>query len=88
MQQEIERRIDYFRRAMQKDRYKLRQVRKYMMVYLGYVEGMVNQFIHLSEDDWKDGSWYQEESEEETEKNKEVEAEFREWEEENYDKPQ
>lgn len=88
LQQEIGRRLDYFREVMKKDSYKLRRVRKYMMVYLGYVEGMVNQFIHLAEDDWKDGNWYQEESEEDTESNKEVDEEFRVWEEENYDDPQ
>ena len=88
LQQEIGRRLDYFRQVMQRDAYKLRRVRKYMMVYLGYVEGIVNQFIHLSEDDWKDGSWYQEESEEETERNREVDEEFKAWEEETYDDPQ
>ena len=88
LQQEIGRRLDYFREIMKRDSYKVRRVRKYMLVYLGYVEGMVNQFIHLAEDDWKDGSWYQEESEEETESNKEVDEEFRAWEEENYDDPQ
>lgn len=88
LQQEIGRRLDYFREVMKRDSYKVRRVRKYMLVYLGYVEGMVNQFIHLAEDDWKDGSWYQEESEEETESNKEVDEEFRAWEEENYDDPQ
>lgn len=88
LQKEIGRRLDYFRGVMRKDSYKLRRVRKYMLVYLGYVEGMVNQFIHLAEDDWKDGSWYQEESEEDTESNKEVDEEFRAWEEENYDDPQ
>ena len=87
LQQEIGRRLDYFHQVMQKDAYKVRRVRKYMTVYLGYVEGIVNQFVHLSVDDWKDGSWYQEESEEDTKRNREIDEEFKAWEEENFDEP-
>lgn len=87
LQQEIGRRLDYFHMVMQKDVYKVKRVRKYMLVYLGYVEGIVNQFIHLSVDDWKDGSWYREESEEDTKRNREVDEEFKAWEEENFDDP-
>ena len=85
LQQEIARKLDYFRYEVKRDSHNLKQVQKYMMVYLGVVEGMVNQFIKLSENDWKDGSWYQEETEEETQENREIEDEFRTWEKENYD---
>ena len=85
LQQEIGRKLEYFRYEVRRDSHNLKRVQKYMMVYLGVVEGMVNQFINLSENDWKDGSWYQEETEEETQENREIEDEFRNWEKENYD---
>lgn len=85
LQQEIGRKLEYFRYEVRRDSHNLKRVQKYMTVYLGVVEGMVNQFINLSENDWKDGSWYQEETEEETQENREIEDEFRTWEKENYD---
>ncbi|MCH5263519.1 MAG: molecular chaperone HscC [Lachnospiraceae bacterium] len=85
LQQEIGRKLEYFRYEVRRDNRSLKRVQKYMMVYLGVVEGMVNQFIKLSENDWKDGSWYQEETEEETQEKREIEDEFRTWEKENYD---
>lgn len=85
LQQEIGRKLEYFRYEVRRDSHNLKRVQKYMMVYLGVVEGMVNQFIKLSENDWKDGSWYQEETEEETQENRKIEDEFRTWEKENYD---
>ena len=85
LQQEIGRKLEYFRYEVKRDSHNLKRVQKYMTVYLGVVEVMVNKFINLAENDWKDGSWYQEETEEETQENRETEDEFRTWEKENYD---
>lgn len=85
LQMEIGRKLDYFHHEMKRDSHRLKHIRKYMLVYLGFVEGMVNQFIKLSENDWKDGNWYQEKPDEETQDYREVDEAFKAWEKENLD---
>lgn len=84
LQQEIGRKLDYFRHEVKKGSNSVKKIQKYMTVYLGVVEGMVNSHINISENDWKDGNWYQEETEEGTQSIRQIEEEFRSWEKENY----
>lgn len=81
MRREILERLQYFQHAMEQDVYHLPKTRKYMTVFLAYVEGILNSYVGFSDDVLKDGGWYQEEDEEESE----MESLFREWEEEKAD---
>ena len=77
LKQEILKRLQYFEYAMAQDTYRLSKIRKYTTVFLAYVEKILGQYTGFSDEVMKDGSWYQEEDEEE----KEIDALFKEWDE-------
>lgn len=72
---EIERRMHYFIHIMDVDQYQIPKVRKYFTVFLAMVEQMNDKGISMMEEDTQDGSWY-----EEDEDDQEIEKLFREWE--------
>ena len=74
---ELMNRLQYFEHVMQHDIYHLPKVRKYTLVFLAYVEEMMSQYTNFSDENLEDGSWYEEDDEEE----KEIDKLFKEWEE-------
>lgn len=77
MKSEVERRTQYFVHVMDADFYQIPRVRKYLMVFLAAVEQMNDRLGFDGEEAIRNGSWY-----EDDEDGKEVEASFREWDEE------
>lgn len=75
IKEEIKRRMEYFMSIMENNPYQIPKVRRYLTVFLAYIEKMLESFVNWEEREWKDGSWYQEDDEEE----KEIDELFREW---------
>ena len=74
LRSDIVRRLQYFQHVMVHDVYHLPKVRKYTMVFLAYVEGLLNCYAGFTEEMLRNGSWYEDEEEE-----KEIEDLFKEW---------
>ena len=74
LREDIGDKLEQFRQIMYKDSYKLKQAQKDITAYLEHMEEVINSFIHFSEDDWKNGGWYQDGAEEETKRNTEEET--------------
>lgn len=72
---EIQRRMQYFVVVMEKNPYQVPKVRKYLTVFLAYVEKMVESYVNWNEEELEDGSWYQEEDD------REIDNLFKEWDE-------
>lgn len=79
---EIARKIQYFHYIMNHDPYQIPKVRKYLMVYLAFVEKLTDGSVDWDEAEIENGSWYDEEDEEE----KEVDNLFKQWDEEDWTK--
>lgn len=75
---EILKKMQYFEHIMVHDFYHLPKVRKYTMVFLAYVEEILNRYISFSDEVLREGSWYQEEDKDE----REIDEMFKEWDEE------
>lgn len=78
VREDIARRLQYFQYIMETDSYQIAKVRKYTTVFLASIEAILNQYVSFEEDVLKDGSWYQEDDEDE----KEIDNLFKEWDEE------
>lgn len=76
LQQEIGRRLQYFRYILNEDVYRIEKVRKYLTVFLSYAEGLTGAGLNWNTIRTEAGSWYQEEDEEQ----KEIEEAFQSWE--------
>ena len=74
---DISKRLQYFHYIMNNDPYQIPKVRKYTTVFLASIEAILNQYVGFEEDVLLDGSWYQEDDEDE----KEVDNLFKEWDE-------
>lgn len=70
---EITRRMQYFEHVMIHNPYQIPKVRKYLTVFLAYVEQMTEGFLDFEEEAIEDGSWYEDEDE------REIDNLFREW---------
>ncbi len=70
---EIIRRMQYFEHVMKNDPYRISKVRKYLTVFLAYVERVTECFVDFNEEEIENGSWYEDEDE------KEIDNLFREW---------
>ena len=64
---ELSGKLQYFYYIMEKEPYHLPKVRKYITVYLASIEEILTRYISFTEDVLLDGSWYQEDDEEEKE---------------------
>lgn len=76
MRNEIVKKMQYFEHIMAHDIYHLPKVRKYTMVFLAYIEGILNRYVSFPEEVLQEGSWYQEEDGDE----REIDEMFKEWE--------
>lgn len=74
MRNEILKKMQYFEHIMANDIYHLPKVRKYTMVFLAYIEGILNRYVSFSDEVLQEGSWYQEDEEE-----REIDEMFKEW---------
>ncbi|MBQ6806250.1 MAG: Hsp70 family protein [Lachnospiraceae bacterium] len=74
---DILKKLQYFEYVMAKDVYQVPKVRKYTTVFFAYIEKMLNRYVSFSDDVLADGSWYQEDDEDE----KEIDNLFHEWDE-------
>lgn len=79
---ELEKKIQYFNYILMKDPYQIAKVRKYLTVFLAYVEKMTESCVDLNEESLEAGSWYEEDDEDE----KEIDNLFRQWDDEEYGK--
>ena len=70
-------RVQYFQHIMENDPYQIPKVRKYTTVFLASIEAILNRYVGFEEEVLLDGSWYQEDDEDE----KEVDNLFKEWDE-------
>ena len=70
---EILKRMQYFIHVMKSNPYQIEKVRKYLTVFLAYVEKITESFIEFEDDMIETGSWYEDEDEEE------IDNLFREW---------
>ncbi len=70
---EITRRMQYFEHVMIHNPYQIPKVRRYLTVFLAYVEQMMEGFADFADEALEDGSWYEDEDE------KEIDNLFREW---------
>ena len=75
VREELSGRLQYFQYVMEKEPYQLPKVRKYITVFLASIEAMLTRYISFSEDVLLDGSWYQEDDDDE----KEIDNLFKEW---------
>lgn len=75
LREEVLKRMQYFRHTMKQDPYQLARVRKYLMVYLAWLEKLLEHSIGWEEFSTEE-DWYEEEEE------KEIFHLFREWDEE------
>ena len=78
MKTELLKRMQYFIHVMENNPYHVVKVRKYLTVLFAYLEKQVENYIGWQEQEIKDGSWYQDEEEEE------IENLFRQWDEEDW----
>lgn len=69
---EIRKRMQYFIHIMENNPYQISKVRKYLTVFLAYVEKLMESYADFRED-FKEGGWYEDEDE------KEIDNLFREW---------
>lgn len=72
---ELTKKLQYFQYIMESEPYHLLKVRKYTTVFLASIEGILTRYVGFTEDVLSDGSWYQEEDEDE----KEIDNLFKEW---------
>lgn len=77
IREELSGKLQYFHYIMEKDPYQLPKVRKYITVYLASIEEILTRYISFTEEVLLDGSWYQEDDEDE----KEIDNLFKEWDE-------
>ncbi|MBD5473170.1 MAG: molecular chaperone HscC [Lachnospiraceae bacterium] len=80
--EEISKKMKYFHHIMRNDPYQIPRVRKYLMVYLAFVEKLTDSYVDWDEAGIEDGSWYDEQDEE----NKEIDNLYRQWDEEDWTK--
>lgn len=80
--EEILKKMKYFQYIMRNDPYQIPRVRKYLMVYLAFVEKLTDSYVDWDEAGIEDGSWYDEQDEE----NKEIDNLFKQWDEEDWTK--
>ncbi len=79
LREELARRMQFFIEVMQKDPYQLPKVRKYLMVFLGYVERVTDSNINWEEYDSAGTDWYEDEDE------REIDSLFNDWDSEDRD---
>lgn len=72
-QTEIQKRMQYFIHVMNHDPYHVEKVRKYLTVFLASVEQITEKYVNWDEQEFEDGSWYEDEDE------REIDNLFREW---------
>ncbi len=72
-QAEIQSRMQYFIHVMNNDPYHVDKVRKYLTVFLAYVEKITENYVNWDEQEFEEGSWYEDEDE------REIDNLFREW---------
>lgn len=77
MRSDIVKKLQYFEYVMAQDIYQVPKVRKYTTVFFAYIEKMLNRYVSFSDDVLADGSWYQEDDEDE----REIDNLFHEWDE-------
>ena len=77
VREDLARRLQYFRYIMENDPYQIPKVRKYTTVFLASIEAILNRYVGFEEEVLLDGSWYQEDDEDE----KEIDNLFKEWDE-------
>lgn len=65
LKEEIGKKIQYFNYMMRKDYYKIGRIRKYISVYLAYVEEYINNFLNLQYVDIRESDWYEDDDREE-----------------------
>lgn len=80
--EEISKKMKYFHYIMRNDPYQIPRVRKYLMVYLAFVEKLTDSYVDWDEEGIEDGSWYDEQDEED----KEIDNLFKQWDEEDWTK--
>lgn len=80
--EEISRKLQYFHYIMRNDPYRIPKVRKYLTVYLAFVEKLADSYVDWDEADTEDGSWYNEQDEED----KEIDNLFKQWDEDDWTK--
>lgn len=73
LQMELAKRMQYFIEVMQNNPYQVPKVRKYLMVFLGYVERITDSNINWEEYDATEGDWYEDEDE------REIDDLFKDW---------
>lgn len=71
--EEIMKRMQYFVHIMENNPYQVTKVRKYLTVFLAYVEKLTESYVDIDEKELEEGSWYEDEDE------KEIDNLFREW---------
>ncbi|MCM1124912.1 MAG: molecular chaperone HscC [Lachnospiraceae bacterium] len=76
--EELSKKMQYFHYIMHNDPYQIPKVRKYLTVYLAFVERLTDRYVDWDEAGAADGSWYDEQDEE----NKEIDNLFKQWDEE------
>ena len=72
---DLTKKLQYFQHIMENDPYHLPKVRKYTTVFLASIEGILTRYVGFAEDVLSDGSWYQDDDEDE----KEIDNLFKEW---------
>lgn len=72
---DLTKKLQYFQYIMENDPYHLPKVRKYTTVFFASIEEILTRYVGFTEDVLSDGSWYQEEDEDE----KEIDDLFKEW---------
>ena len=75
VREDLVKRLQYFQYIMENDPYRIPKVRKYTTVFFASIEAILNQYVGFEEDVLLDGSWYQEDDEDE----KEIDNLFKEW---------
>ena len=65
LKEEIAKKIQYFNYMMKKDIYKIKRIRKYISVFLAYVEEYMNNVLNLNYVDIRDSDWYEDDDREE-----------------------
>lgn len=75
VKKEVSNRLQYFIHVLKNDPYHISKVRKYLMVYLATIEKMLDSYINWDEEEFQNGTWYNEDDED----SREIDDLFHEW---------